>query len=201
MMLDTIRSLAWTDFFLYSLTDPRELYRRIKQKEPEPFALSFLVPVLAVLSDILGLSLLGRETGFFYYKMSYGLIFLTIYTLLKIFLYSSLVDVTAQFFGYRGNIKEIITVTNFAMFPKIFIMPCLYIFAITDFAAGFFYIFLSIIFFIWYIMILVQGISEMHSIKFGESFLIFVLPAITTTIVLFLMIVLLLMTGVGFISA
>jgi len=200
MILDTIRSLAWTDFFLYSLTDPRELYRRIKQKEPESFALSFIVPVLAVLSDILALSLIGRETGFFYYKMSYGLIFLVIYTLLKIFLYSSLVDVTAQFFGYRGNIKEIITVTNFSMFPKIFILPCLYIFAITDFAAGFFYVFLSIAFFIWYVMILVQGISEMHCVKFGESFLIFVLPAITACIVLFLMLVLLLMTVMGFIS-
>jgi hypothetical protein len=201
MILDTIRSLAWTDFFLYALTDPRELYRRIRQKEPEPFALSFLVPVLAVLSDILALSLMGKETGFFYYKMSYGLVLIVIYTLFKIFLYSSLVDVTAQFFGYRGNIKEIITVTNFSMFPKIFIMPCLYIFAITDFAAGFFYIFLSIAFSIWYVMILVQGLSEMHSIKFGESFLIFVLPVIAIGIVLFLMAVLLIMTGVGFLSA
>lgn len=201
MILETIRSLAWTDFFLYSLTDPRELYRRIKQKEPDSFALSFIVPVFAVFSDILGLSLIGKETGFFYYKMSYGLILIIIFTLVKIFIYSSLVDVTAQFFGYRGNIRDIIIITNFSMFPKVFLMPCLYIFAITDFAAGFFYVFLSIIFFIWFVMILVQGISEMHSIKFGESFLIFVLPAIITGIVIFLMAVLLFMTGFGFISA
>ena len=200
-MLETIRSLGWTDFFLYALTDPRELYRRIRQKEPDAFALSFIVPVLAVFSDILGLSLMGKETGFFYYKISYGLIFIIIYTLVKIFIYSALVDVTAQFFGYSGNIRDIITITNFSMFPKVFLTPCLYIFAMTDFAPGFFYILLSVIFFIWFVIILVQGISEMHSIKFGESFLIYTLPAIITGITVFLMAVLLLMTGFGFVSA
>ncbi|HNX24954.1 MAG TPA: Yip1 family protein [Spirochaetota bacterium] len=201
MILETIKSLRWTDFFLYAITDPRELYRRIRQKDPDPFALSFIIPAVASLFDILVLSLAGKETGFFYYKMSYGWILVFIYAVFKIVIYSSLVDVTAQFFGYKGNIREMLTIANFSIFPGIFLLPVFYLFAVIDFAPGFFYVFFSILFFIWYVMIFVQGISEMHSIDFGKSFVIFILPALFIGIVVFLITVLLVITGIGFITA
>jgi len=201
MILETIKSLRWTDYFLYAITDPRELYRRIKQKDPDPFLLSFIIPAAAALFDILALSLMGKETGFFYYKMSYGWILISIYAVFKIVIYSSLVDVTAQFFGYRGNIRELLTIVNFSVFPGVFLLPVFFLFSVIDFAPGFFYIFFSLLFFIWYVMIVVQGISEMHSIDFGKSFLIFILPAVFIGITFFLMAVLLIITGVGFITA
>ena len=49
-------------------------------------------------------------------------------------------------------------------------------------------------------MIFVQGISEMHSIDFGKSFLIFILPAVFICIVFFLIALLLIITGIGFIT-
>jgi len=201
MILETLKSLRWTDFFLYAITDPRELYRRIRQKDPDPFALSFIIPAIAALFDILVLSITGKETGFFYYKMSYGWILIFIYAVFKIVIYSSLVDMTAQFFGYRGNIREMLTIVNFSMFPGVFILPVFYLFEVINFAPGFFYVFFSILFFIWYVMIFVQGISEMHSIDFGKSFVIFILPAVFIGIVFFLMAVLLIVTGIGFITA
>ena len=200
MILETIKSLRWSDYFLYSITDPRELYRRIKQKDPDPFVLSFIVPALVSLFDILSMSLVGKETGFFYYKMSYGWILIFIYALFKIVIYSSLVDMTAQFFGYRGNIREMITVVNFSMFPAVFFLPLFYLVAVIDFAPGFFYVFFSIVFFIWYAMIFIQGISEMHSIDFGKSFVIFILPAVFIGIVFVLITILLVITGVGFLT-
>ncbi len=201
MMLETIKSLRWADFFLYAITDPRELYRRIKQKDPDPFSLSFVAPAIIALFDILVLSLVGKETGFFYYKLTYGWILVFIYAVFKIVIYTSLVDITAQFFGCKGNIREMLTMANFSVFPCVFFLPLFYLFAAIDFAPGFFYVFFSILFFIWYVMIFVQGISEMHSIDFGKSFVIFILPAIFIGIVLFLIAVLLIITGIGFISA
>ena len=201
MILETLKSLRWTDYFLYALTDPRELYRRIKQKDPDPFALSFIVPLIAALFDILVLSLMGSESGFFYYKISYGWILVFLYALFKIAIYSSLVDVTAQFFGYRGNIREMITIVNFSLFPGVLFLPVVYLFSVINFAPGFFYVFFSIVFFFWYSMIFIQGISEMHSIDFGKSFVIFILPALFIGVVFFLITVLLIITGVGFITA
>lgn len=201
MILETFKSLRWADFFLYALTDPRELYRRVKQKDPDPFALSFIVLLITALFDILVLSLMGGETGFFYYKISYGWILVFLYALFKIVIYSSLVDVTAQFFGYNGNIREMITIANFSIFPGVLFLPGFYFFAIVDFAPAFFYIFFSIVFFVWYVMIFVQCISEMYSIDFGKSFVIFILPAVFIGTILFLITVLLVITGVGFITA
>ncbi|PKL18727.1 MAG: hypothetical protein CVV49_04725 [Spirochaetae bacterium HGW-Spirochaetae-5] len=201
MIFETFKSLRWADYFLYALTDPRELYRRIKQKDPDPFALSFIVPFIAALFDILVISLMGSESAFFYYKISYGWILIFIYALFKIVVYSSLVDITAQFFGYKGNIREIITIVNFSLFPGFLFLPVFYLFSIINFAPGFFYAFFSIVFFIWYAMIFIQGISEMHSIDFGKSFVIFILPALFIGIVFFLIFILLIITGVGFITA
>jgi hypothetical protein len=201
MIVETFKSLRWADYFLYALTDPRELYRRIKQKDPDPFVLSFIVPFVAALFDILVFSLMGGESAFFYYKISYGWILIFIYALFKIVVYSSLVDITAQFFGYKGNIREMITIVNFSLFPGVLFLPVLYFFSVINFAPGFFYVFFSIVFFVWYGMIFIQGISEMHSIDFGKSFVIFVLPAIFIGIVFFLISVLLVLTGIGFITA
>jgi len=199
MILETLKSLRWADYFLYAIIDPRELYRRIRQKDPDPFFLSFILPAAAALFDIMALSLTGAETDFFYYKLSYGWILVFIYTVFKIVVYSSLVDVTAQFFGCRGNIREMLTIANFSILPRVFFLPAFYLFAVIDFAPVFFYLFLSILFFIWYVLIFVQGLSEMHSIDFGKSFLIFILPAVFTGVVFFLCAVLLIITGVGFI--
>lgn len=200
MILETIKSLRWSDFFLYAVTDPRELYRRIKQKDPDPFSMSFIIPAITALFDILVLSLMGKETGFFYYKLSYGWILVFIYAVFKIVIYSSLVDITAQFFGYRGNIREMLTIANFSIFPSVFFLPVFYLFSVINFAPGFFYVFFSMLFFIWYVMIYVQGISEMHSIDFGKSFVIFILPAVFIGIVIFMITILLVITGVGFIT-
>jgi len=201
MMLETLKSLRWADYFLYSITDPRELYRRIKQKDPDPFVLSFFIPAIVSLFDILAMSLSGNETGFFYCKLSYGWILLFILTVFKMVVYTSLVDITAQFYGYRGNIREMLIIVNFSFFPRVLFLPVFYLFAIINFAPGFFYVLLSMLFFIWYVMIFVQGISEMHSIDFGKSFIIFILPALFIGAALLLIAVLLVATVIGFISA
>lgn len=200
MSLEKFRSLAWADFFLYSLIDPRALYRRVKQKEPDAFWISFIVPVFVSLSGILILSLLGRESSFFYYKISYGWILIFLFTFIKILVYTSLVDIAAQFSGLNGNIRELITLVNFSMLPDLFVLPAAYPFIVGNFAPVFFYALFSFACFMWHILIIVQSISEMHTIDFGRAFLIYIMPAVVTITILLLTAIMLIINTAGYIS-
>lgn len=201
MSLEKFRTLAWADFFLYSLIDPRALYRRIKQKEPDAFWISFIVPASVALSDILLLSLMGRESSFFYYKISYGWILVFLFTFIKILIYTSLIDMAAQFAGLRGNIRELLAVVNFSMLPELFILPAAYPFIVGDFVPAFFYLLFSIVCFVWHVLIIVQSISEMHTIDFGRAFLVYIMPAVVTGTLFFLITVMLIINAVGYISS
>ena len=199
MTMESLKSLRWADYFLYTILDPRELYRRIKQKEFDTFILSFIIPAAYSVFAILTMSLSGKESVFFYHKISYGWILILLYTIFKIIIYSSLIDITAQFFGYKGNIKEIMTLYNFSLFPELFLLPAYYTFVTIDFAPTFFYVLFSIIFFIWQVMILAQSFSEMHSIDFNKSIIILIIPALAIGLVFFLIAVLLVILAAGFI--
>lgn len=200
MTLDKFRTLAWADFFLYSMTDPRSLYRRIKQKDPDAFWISFTVPAFLSLFDILILSLMGRESSFFYYKISSGWILFFLFICLKILVYSSLIDAAAQFSGLKGNIRELIASVNFSLLPQLFVLPAAYPFIVGNLLPSFFYILISMICFVWHVMILVQTFSEMHAIDFGRAFLIIIMPAIVTGTLFFLLAVMFIVNAAGFIS-
>jgi len=197
MTMESFKSLRWADYFLYTILDPRELYRRVNQKDPDPFILSFIIPLVYSIFAILIMSFVGKETNFFYYKMSYGWILIFLYTLFKIIIYSSLVDITAQFFGYKGSIREILTLYNFSLFPELFFLPVFYGFVIIDFAPGFFYVLFSIVFFVWQVMIFAQSFSEMHSIDFNKSIIILIIPVAAIGLIILLMAVLLVILAAG----
>lgn len=197
MIIDKIKSLTWADYFFYALTDPRELYRLISTGNSGTIYLSFAVPALVVIADILALSILGSGSGSFYYKITYGWILISIYTLVKIAVYASLIDTASQFMGYQGKAKELIAMVSYSMFPKVFILPLVYFFSIINFAPGFFYVFFMFILFVWYVMILVQGISEMHSIEFSRAIAIYILPGLLTGLALFFMFVLFTIAAAG----
>lgn len=199
MSLEKVRSLVWADYFIYALTDPRELYRLIKAGSGAIIPVSLVIPALVVLADILAISILGEATGFFYYRVSYGWILVFIYTVVKIGVYSSLIDSVSQFMGYPGRIKEMVAVVGFSLFPKVFILPVVYFFSIINFAPGFFYVFAAFLLFIWHVMILIQGISEMHSIDFGKAFAVYIIPGILTWLALFFMSVIIVIAGAGII--
>ncbi|HPS57822.1 MAG TPA: YIP1 family protein [Spirochaetota bacterium] len=200
MNMETLRELAWTDFFFYAIVSPRELYRRIKQRDSGMLQLSFAVPALSAFFDIIILSLNGAESGFFYHKISYGWLLFLFILLLKIIVYTALIDSSAQFFGYSGNIKDTVSLVNFAMFPGLMFLPVYYIIYITGIAPGFFYVFLSFVFFCWFILILAQGISEMYSIQSGRALAIILAPAVVTGVLMFFTFIVFIFSLVGFIA-
>lgn len=197
MSFEKMKSLVWADYFLYALTEPRELYRSIKADKANNIFVSMLVPAFVTLANILALLIITNGTGFFYYWISYVWILVFLYTIVKIVVYSSLIDAVSQFMGYDGRIKETITVVSFSLFPKAFILPLVYFFSIINFAPGFFYVFITFLLFIWHVMILIQGISEMHSIDFGKALAICIIPGILASLVLFFMLLLVAIAGFG----
>lgn len=179
MIIDTFKSLRWIDFFLYAVLEPRMLYKIIKENEPKHFALSFVVPAFVSFNLIVTLSLLGRgETDFFYYKITYLWILLLLVFLVNILVASALIDLLAQFLGYKGNVREIISLFNFSFVPFSLMVPLLSIFAIFNFAPWFFFMFFSLCFSVWAAIIASLGISEMHSISMGKAALLFFFPLI-----------------------
>jgi hypothetical protein len=199
MNIETLRELAWTDYFFYAIVSPRDLYRRIKQHDSGMLGLSFIVPVLTAFFDVVAVSLNGSESGFFYHKISYGWLLFLFILLLKIIVYSSLIDSSAQFFGCSGNIKDTVSLVNFAMFPGLMFLPVFYILSIAGIAPGFFYVFLSFTFFCWFIFILAQGISEMYSIQSGRALAIIIAPAAVTGMLMFFTFIIFAFSVAGFI--
>lgn len=201
MNMDNFRELSWTDYLLYAVMDPRELYRRIRQGGRDVLAPSFIIPAFVSFCEVIILSLNGRATGFFYYKISYGWILVLLTMLLKTGVYSALIDSSAQFFGQKGNIRETLSLINISMFPWTFFLPVFYMVSITDFMPGFFYVFLSFVFFCWSLFIIVQGISEMYSVPSARAAGIVIMPAIIIGVVLFFILVALMFSLAGYISA
>jgi hypothetical protein len=175
-MKEYIKSLKWIDYFFFCLIDPRRLVSLIDRKEGSPVLTGMLSLISATFFQVIALSMLGKESGFFYVKMSYGWIFYFICTLLQIIVMSSLWDMISQLRSHKGSIKLLIRLTGFSFFPIVFILPVMSVFTALHFAPWFFYLFFLLLLNVWQAMIIIQGISEIYQISFGESLLIFILP-------------------------
>jgi hypothetical protein len=200
MILAEFKSLKWADLLLFALLEPRSLYRQINRNEPKAFLLSFMMPAIVAITEILTLSLLGKQTPFFYYKVTYGWILLFLCQALTAVISASLMDMASQFFGWKGNIREFVVLINFSLFPKVFLLPLVYLFRVFNFAPLFFYAFFSLGLFVWSALIVIQGISEMHSCNFGKAALVYLFPAILIGTTLFFVFILLMICGVGYLA-
>ena len=194
----SFKSFNWSDFFLYTLIDPRQLYKNILESELKTYKLSFAVPAIVSITNIIAMSLLGNETSFFFYKVSYGWILFFLLWVLRNVVSSSLMDLISQFMGYKGKVKDMISLLNFSIFPHALLLPIIYIFKVLNFAPLFFYIFITFLLFIWSAFITILGISEMHSINFPRAILIYVFPYLFVWILIFFVVVLLFILGAGF---
>lgn len=198
--MDYIKSLIWVDYFYYTLVEPRRLINIITKEEKKTLPLSISVVAAVSIIEIITISLLGKEDLFFYYKITYGWILAFFILSLIIAITASLVDLACQIRGYNGNAKNIINVIIFSLFPRIFLLPIVIIFKVLHFAPIFFYLFSSILVFIWQALIIIQGISEIHRISFAESVMIFLSPIIFISAILFFSLFLIIINISGYIS-
>jgi hypothetical protein len=199
-MIEFIKSLQWVDFFYLVFTDPRKLMEIIHREEAKSLPIGFAGVALVSIMEILAQSLLGTETPFFYTKLTYGWILSMLVMALTIMVFASLIDSTSQMFGNPGGVVRIINIINFSIFPRVLLLPLVFIFRVFNFAPVFFYILFSIAFFIWSALIVIQGFSEMHTIPFARSVAIFVLPFVFIGLVFFFAFILLLISLVNYLS-
>ena len=183
MNISVIKNLQWVDYFIYSLTDPRMLYKLIANKSPESFRLSFAVPVLVCFCDVIALTVLSGD--FWASFISYAIVLSIMLSLFMNLIFTGIIDFLSQMMGHAGNAKSTFVLINFSFLPKAFILPIALIFSISGFAPVFFYFLFSAIFLVWAAINVICGISEMRSISGGKATLIYFSPTIICMSVLF----------------
>jgi hypothetical protein len=199
-MMETIKSLRWVDYYFFTLVDPRKLAANIIRGVPNPLALSLMVVAAVAIIEILASSILGIQTPFFYYKITYGWILLFLVFLLIIIILSSLIDLTCQFLGYEGNVRVIVFLMCFSLLPITLLLPAVYVFRIFHFAPLFFYVFFSLCLFLWSAIIIILGISEIHKTSFSKSVMIFIFPFLLVGCIVFFIAFLIIINLIAYVS-
>ncbi len=199
-MKEFLKSLAWLDYFYLVFTDPRKLSAAL-MRESRSLPFGFVVPAFVSIMDILAFSLMGSETPFFYTKITYGWILLYILLVFQNVLIGSLVDTAGQVLGYQGSIKNVINIMNYALFPRVLLLPAILIFSVFGFAPVFFYVLISMALFAWSAAIVVQGLSEMHSAGLGRAAAVFFMPFVLVGGVAFFTMVLTVISIFGYFTA
>jgi len=190
MTLERLKSLQWVDVLFYALFEPRAMYRYIKDKSSFSIYPTFLIPAMVTISEIVSLHLFKTGKYLLYYNLTYGWIINFIFISVTVIISASLIDTARQFAGFGGNIKHVISVINISMFPKIFLLPLVYIFSVIGHAEVFIYFLASFGLFIWSSFIIILGVSEMNAADFGKSLLICIFPGMlffTTAFLTFLL--------------
>lgn len=175
MNLEHLKSLKWADILIFTLFDPRAMFRHIRDTSFSIYP-TFLIPAMVTISEIVVLYLLKSSHSLAYYSFTYGWILNFIFLSVTVIITASLIDMAGQFAGFKGSGKRLIALVNLSLFPKIFLLPFVYIFSVIGFAPVFFYCLISFGLFIWSAFIAVLGISEMHGAGFGKSLLVYVFP-------------------------
>jgi len=199
-MKEFLKSLAWIDYFYMVFTDPRKLSAAL-MREPRSLPLGFAVPAVVSIMEILAVSVLGSQTAFFYTKITYGWILCYMLMVFQNIIVGSLVDTAGQVMGYQGNIRNIVNIMNYALFPRVLLLPAVLIFSVFSFAPVFFYVLFSLALFTWSAAIVIQGLSEMHSAALSRAATVFVLPYLLLGVVAFFTMVLTVISIIGYFTA
>ncbi len=184
-MIEYIKSLQWIDYYFFAILEPRRLANLIERKEGSPFLIGWITTAAVVIIGILSFSILGTETPYFYYKITYGWILSFLIMALIIVVNASLIDLFCQFRGHQGKIKSILNLINISFFPHTFLLPLFFIFMVVQFAPVFFYVLSFLALYIWQVMIIILGLSEIHDMEFSESLISFLFPVIFTGLIFF----------------
>jgi hypothetical protein len=197
----TVRSLKWVDYLYFALLEPRRLIVRISDESSRPYWGALFIVLLSSFAEILASSLVVANTQYFYLKMTYGVLLLFLVNAVKIAVIVLLIDALCQFMSFTGSMKTLFPLVAYAHFPQSFILPLVYIFKVLSFAPVFFLAALSLALAVWTSIIVISGISEMHSMPFTKSALVFLFPYAAVGIIAFLIALLGIINIFGYLAA
>lgn len=196
--LETFRSLRWLDYIYYALLEPRRLPSRIADETSKPTFGAVLVVIGISFFEILASSLLVVNTAYFYYKITYGLLLVFIINIVQIAIIVLLIDGLFQYMDLEGKVKILFPLVAYAQFPKIFLLPLVYIVKVISFAPIFFGVTFSLGLTVWSALIVSVGISEVHSMPFTKAFLIFLFPYVAIAVIIFFITMLVIINAFGY---
>ena len=171
-----IRSLKWADWTVNAFTDPRALARQISSHATGFLPLSLLFPVISSLFAIVSFSLLSVQSSFFFTKVTYGWVLLSLVNTVWALAISLLIGLGLQFRGVQANLRALLTLACFAQLPGVFILPAVSFFTVLGFAPALFAVLFSAAFAVWGAYILIAGVSELYSLSVGRSAAIYLVP-------------------------
>ena len=171
-----IRSLKWADWMANAVTDPRALARQISSHATGFVPASFFFPLFSAMSSIVACSLLSSQSGFFFTKVSYGWILLSLANAGWALLISLLTGLALQFRGVQPNLRALLTLANFSQIPGAFLLPAVSIFTVLGFAHALFAVLFIIAAAVWGAFIIIAGISELYTLPVGRSAAIYLVP-------------------------
>ncbi len=192
--------LQFIDYFYNAIVDPEKLSQIIAVEERRHFAISAIIVAVVVFMDIVAQSLLTVQSGFFYYKLTYGFVALFLINIVGIVIYAGLLTITLQIAGYQASGGFIINALALAQVPRIFIVPVVLIFHSLYFAPVFFYSLGSLVLILWSIIIAMRCVSQRYSLEAVRAIGYLVAPAIVTGIMVFLIFVAGVMVLIGLLS-
>lgn len=199
--LDYVKSLKWADYLYFTLLEPRRLPVKISDPVSKPLWGGVAVALAAAFFEVLAASLLAVNTPFFYYKLTYGFLLLFLILTARVVATAGLIDILCQFLGHQGSARALINLVFYSLFPQVLLLPLVYIVKVFGFAPPFFYVVFSIVLFAWSALIVVTGLSEIHSIPFTKAALIFLFPYAFVALLAFLASLLGVFLAFGYIAA
>ena len=175
-MKNTIRSLVWVDYLIDIITNPRELALKVVNGRNRIYYSTFILPVLSCGVFIIISSLLFNQTGYFYYKISYGWMLLIIFVIAYILVFSAVIDQIFQLKGKSGNVKRVINIINMSYFPALLILPLMLLVTSVNFIPVFWFLLLYLIVMIWSVFISSRGFAEIYGVELASAVLIYLIP-------------------------
>jgi len=188
------------DYFYNAIVDPEKLSQIIAVEERRHFAISAVVVAVVVFMDLVAQSLLSVQSGFFYYKLTYGFVALFLINIICIVLYAGLLTITLQIAGYQASGGFIINALALAQIPRMFIVPVVLIFHSLYFAPVFFYSLGSLALVLWSITIAMRCLSQRYSLEPIKAIAYLAAPVIAAGVMGFLIFVAGVMVVIGLLS-
>jgi len=168
----------WLDSIFFTLLKPELLGREIRKNKNEIFFLSFTVPLVVIFFEIIASEYLKGLDYLLEGNLAHQIFLSIAVYFFNIFVLTSFLDGFLQLQGHKGRYLELISIINFSFFPKIFFLPVLTLFVEFNFRPTTFYNILSLGFFIWSTLIVIQNLSKIYSFSLWKSFLFLFLPKI-----------------------
>lgn len=198
--MEYLKSLEWVDYYFFSIIDPRRLAGLLKREEGKPFLVGYITVAAVAAINIITFSLIGKETSYFYNKITYGWISSFLVSVLIIIIYAALIDFFCQLRGKPGSIKTIVNLLNISLFPHAFLLPIFFIFKVAQFAPIFFLILSIFGLTAWQALIIILGLSETHQMEFSEALVAFLFPVLMIGVIAFFIFILMIINLISFIS-